>query len=327
MRRISVIGTINYDRVIQTDGSSFQGLGGILYNVLSLAPFVEADDRIVPVARAGAERRVEIERLVSHYPAVDPGHIEWNPDGTNETVLTYRNEQERDEALLERVPPLDRAMLEPVLDADFHLVNFISGKEMSVELWENFHEARNGFCVTDIQSLTLTFGKNKRGHRSLPEWRRWIARADVVKGNESEWRWLIGGEEPFAGTLQELSSLVLAEGPSTLLITRGGDGHALAWKEIKHAYYAEVPALPVRDEDFVDTTGCGDVFASGYLLGLLRGEKPLAASLLAGTLASESAKLKGIPQLAQLADPAILRAEAYGRWWKRAQSHWKGERL
>ncbi|NNE10347.1 MAG: carbohydrate kinase family protein, partial [Gemmatimonadetes bacterium] len=284
-------------------------------------------DRIVAVAGAGAERRVEIESLVSHYAAVDASHIRWNPDGTNETVLTYRNEQERDEALLERVPPLDREGLEPVMDADYHLVNFISGKEMSLALWEEFHEARGGFCVADIQSLTLTFGKNKRGHRSLPEWRRWVAPVDVVKGNESEWRWLLGGEKPFAGTLQELASLVLAEGPSTLLITRGGDGHVLAWKEIKHAYYAEIPALPVSDEDFVDSTGCGDVFASGYLLGVMRGEKPLAASLLAGTLASESARLRGIPQLARLADPADLRAASYGRWWKRAQSHWKGERL
>lgn len=327
MTRISVIGTINYDRVIQTDGSSFQGLGGILYNVLSLAPFLKNDCNVIPVARAGVERRVEIERLVSHYSLVDSSRVLWCEDGTNETVLTYRNEQERDEALLERVPPLDRSAIEPVLEADYHLVNFISGKEMSLDLWEEFNRDRDGFCITDIQSLTLTFGKNKRGHRAIPEWRRWLGPVDVVKGNESEWRWLMGGEGPFAGSLQELSRLVLAEGPSTLLITRGGDGHAVAWKEIKHAYYAEVPALPVDADAINDTTGCGDVFSSGYLLGLLRGEKPLSASLLASTLASESTKLKGVPQLVRLADPAILRAEAYGKWWKRAQTHWKGERL
>ncbi|MBE1537399.1 carbohydrate kinase family protein [Actinomadura algeriensis] len=62
----------------------------------------------------------------------------------------------------------------------------------------------------------------------------------------------------------EKAALALrAEGPSTVVVTMGGDGSMLATADgVRH-----LPALPV---DVVDTTGCGDAYCAGFVTALVR---------------------------------------------------------
>jgi len=98
-------------------------------------------------------------------------------------------------------------------------------------------------------------------------------RIDVLFANQVEIEALAG--------VAHLESAVAAIAPKveTLVVTRSEDG-ALA---VGNGERADVPAEPI--DQLVDTTGAGDLFAAGFLLGTARG-KSLEQSLRLGAISA-----------------------------------------
>jgi len=96
-------------------------------------------------------------------------------------------------------------------------------------------------------------------------------RIDILFANQAEIEALAG--------VPHLKSAVTAIAPKveTLVVTRSEDG-ALATRKGERA---DVPAVPI--DELVDTTGAGDLFASGFLLGTARGQS-LEQSLRLGAI-------------------------------------------
>jgi len=96
-------------------------------------------------------------------------------------------------------------------------------------------------------------------------------RIDILFANQAEIEALAG--------VPHLESAVTAIAPKveTLVVTRSEDG-ALATRKGERA---EVAAEPI--DELVDTTGAGDLFASGFLLGTARGQS-LEQSLRLGAI-------------------------------------------
>ena len=72
--------------------------------------------------------------------------------------------------------------------------------------------------------------------------------------------------------------VVLEAGAGAVAVTMGADGSRI----VAGATDVRIPALPVP---VVDTTGCGDAYSAGFIVGLCRGWDPLAAGWL-GTAAA-----------------------------------------
>jgi len=313
-RTVAVIGTINRDRIIDPEGRTHEDLGGILYNVLTLAPFLGATDRIVPIARVGVDQKETIRELLVPYRCADDSRILWSDGGSNETVLRYTGPEEREESLVERIEPLGLDDVAAAAGAELVLVNLIWGKEVTPEhLAVVTGDGAN--LLLDIQSLTLTFRSGSdRAYRNIPAWRDWVRPARVVKGNEEEIRWFIGEGGAFDGSLRDAAVRIIAEGPEAVLITRATKGHGMAWRQGGGVRWAEVPAVPVPRSEWEDMTGCGDAFTSGYALGCLRGESPPAAALLGAALGALVCRTRGLAALRTLPEPFALRWHAYGDW-------------
>ena len=98
--------------------------------------------------------------------------------------------------------------------------------------------------------------------------------ADLVFGNEDELLSLFPGD--FDAALKQLPSLV-----EEAAITRGAGGSMA----VTSAEIVEVPAD--QAVKVVDTTGAGDLYASGYLFGRQRGESLERSAQLATIAASE----------------------------------------
>jgi sugar/nucleoside kinase (ribokinase family) len=160
----------------------------------------------------------------------------------------------------------------------------------------------------------------------IREWRDWARPVHTVKGNEEEVRWFLGeGESAFAGKLSEGAARILDQGVRVVLVTRGTEGFVFFSGErgsVREASFSAVPGLPGRA---LDTTGCGDAFSSGYLLGLLRGESPLESALLGNALAGLVSRCRGLQALRDLADPVGLRDRAYQAERSRIRAGWEGD--
>ena len=116
-------------------------------------------------------------------------------------------------------------------------------------------------------SDTFCVDRHRDGFNQLLEG----GRIDILFANQAE-------VEALAG-LPHLESAVSAIAPKVdiLVVTRSEEG-ALA---VRGAERADVPAEPIGE--LVDTTGAGDLFASGFLYGIARG-RGLAESLWLGAI-------------------------------------------
>jgi sugar/nucleoside kinase (ribokinase family) len=96
-------------------------------------------------------------------------------------------------------------------------------------------------------------------------------RIDILFANQAEIESLAGVshlETAVAAVKDKVETLVVTRSEEGALATRGGQR-------------ADVPAEPIRE--LVDTTGAGDLFAAGFLLGQARG-KSLEQSLRLGAI-------------------------------------------
>ena len=96
---------------------------------------------------------------------------------------------------------------------------------------------------------------------------------DILFANEAELAALTG-EDAFEAGLAALAGKV-----DTLVVTRSEQG-AVAVRGAEQAVVAAEPVAQV-----VDTTGAGDLFAAGFLYGVVQGE-PLARCLKRGAIAA-----------------------------------------
>ena len=111
--------------------------------------------------------------------------------------------------------------------------------------------------------------RHREGFRSLIDG----GRIDILFANEAEVLSLTGVphlETAVAAVAPKVETLVVTRGAHGALATRGGER-------------ADVAAEPVGE--VVDTTGAGDLFASGFLYGTAKG-KSLADSLKLGAIAA-----------------------------------------
>jgi sugar/nucleoside kinase (ribokinase family) len=124
-----------------------------------------------------------------------------------------------------------------------------------------------GRSIAFTLSESLGIGDRREGVLGMIE----TGLVDILFGNEHEMHDLTG-----CNGLQECIDM-LSSKVDTLIITRGSKG-AIG---IDGGESAEVPAAPVLR--IVDSTGAGDLFASGFLAGRLRG-RSLKECLKAGTI-------------------------------------------
>ena len=114
-----------------------------------------------------------------------------------------------------------------------------------------------------------------------PRLRPVLALTDVFMPNEDESLLLTGETDPW-----RQAEAFRSAGVRTAIITRGGDGCVILSDEGR--FQAEAHQVP-----FVDGTGSGDAFVSGYILGLLRGARTLDSVRLGSAMGASCVRSTG----------------------------------
>ena len=323
---IAVIGNINLDTLILPDGKIRQSLGGILYNVLSLANLLPASDTILPICKIGVDHYEAILSLCKPFPQIRLDHIQRDPGGTNENVITYTSIDTRTEKLTCRVSPLSLSEVQGGLSAEAILVNFISGSDISLEALNYLKTHRTGLLCVDVQWLSTGLKEDgTKFFRPIPDWRKWLGRVDIVKLNENEIRTLSDKasllEEPYLQTALKL----IQQGVSMVLITLGSAGSQLVYRDVDNTIYSYV-SRGVPLEKVVDPTGCGDVFISAFLAYSVKEPDVLRANLFAHAAAALNAQKVGLAGVYNLGKARKLMEEVYKEELRQIEQGYKGEK-
>ena len=297
--KIAVIGTINRDTILFPDGRRTESFGGILYNVSVLSALGRRDLEILPVCNVGHDVHHRVTEILGGYENVKLDGVKKVSRKNNHARLLIDEKGDRHEVLKYRVPVLTFSRIEPFLDAEAILVNFISGFDISLGTLKRIRGETSALIFIDLHSLTL--GVKRDGTRFLrrpKNWPEYLKQTDLVQANLAEWSTLAGENLTSSTDLRYFGAHVLSLGPKALLLTMGRKGAVMVYRHGRSCRLKRTQGIRVRE--FKDATGAGDAFSAGFLVCYLR-TKNLAHSLdFANRVAAKTCRISGVEQVAGL---------------------------
>lgn len=287
--KICLVGSILRHRINSPSGI-YEGWGGMTES--AVAPFAALlnDDSIIYfIGKVGKEDVEEVKEFFkNNYPLVDVSGIGINPSGTD----LHDGTKDLVKVKL-RVEPTRYEEIEPYIkNVDVVLFNFGNIDDIEPEAIKKVKEAGKAFVYVDVHRKP--FGVDESGYiysRGWPDWRNHLKYADAVQMNDHECQALFQTSLEDVNDFSNAATELLNIGIRQVIITMGQAGALLALAPPNTPYeYILIPAAPSR---VIDSTGSGDAFAAGYLVGLHEGKSPIGAAKLGSVLAAKNCEFLG----------------------------------
>jgi sugar/nucleoside kinase (ribokinase family) len=317
--RFCVIGEPCIDHIHRGD-SAQKRLGGILYCVVSLSVISGPKDEIIPVMYAGNDEYDSITGFLKGFKNINIGFIYKTEHKTRVVDLYYRNPltadisltektYDREETSTEPTPPLGFEILQPAIkQADALLISMISGVDITLDTFKEMRKNFKGYIHFDAHNIVMkTHPDGQRTQHPVENWKEWCTISDTLQMNESEIK-IISAEKLREYDVADAVLTEGNEGTKALVITRGKGGATLFRKTKKEIYgekYLEIDRLDIpadESNNFKDSTGCGDVFASGFFYKNAISERPEYSDSMhyANKIASIKTSSVGVEELYKL---------------------------
>jgi hypothetical protein len=304
------------DYIHRGEESREKQLGGILYSLVSLAVISRKTADIYPVMNLGEDEFDNVLGFLSGFGNIVPDCIRRTDHKTRVVNLYYKNKAsvlnlsakktyDREENSTEPTLPVEYGLIKGILSGlDGILINMVSGVDIELVTLQKIKENFSGYIHMDMHNLVMkTFPDGTRKQMPVKNWEQWADCSDTLQMNESEFSVFTGDNVSESETARK----VLDRGKvKAAVITRGLQGVSMYVRELKETggfKYSdpERTDLPSVDSPgFVDSTGCGDVFASGFFYKFISEKNADEALQFANRLAARNASLNGVEELYRL---------------------------
>lgn len=313
--KIVVIGSIFYDYIYPyKEEQSITSLGGILYNLITLALLAQKSKNsssiaLYPISYLGEDHYQEFLSLCREYPNIYFDGIKVSKSGTAIAELHYISYNTRIEIIKLCNPAIQYNEIEPYLDADAFLINFTAGLNLDIELatLERIRAATEAIIYIDVHNLVSEIQPDgKRVQKQLDNWKEWVMCADIVQSNQVELALLVNNPKILqAPQIEEAEifkthQIILKNSINTKIIitTLAERGAIVSYRKNKSINSVHSPAyIPER---IIDTTGCGDIFASAFLWDYLNHRNPISANIFANRIAGIATSVSGLTGLKKI---------------------------
>jgi hypothetical protein len=308
---------------IHRGGKESKSLGGILYSAVSLAVIAPGDE-VYPIMNLGNDEYDNIVSFLGKFPNIKTDFINRVQRKTRVVNLYYkgldvefecpktgkRKTYDREESSTDPAMPVDYDWIKPALSQlEGILVNMVSGIDITIETLQQIRKNYKGYIHLDIHNVVMqTNDKGERTQSSINNWEAWCCSSDTLQMNESELHIIT----PEKLSEYEFAERVLTTGAESygkaLVVTRGKAGVSLfrkVKKKVMGEEYFEIDKsdlATIESNHFADSTGCGDVFASGFFYKSIKNNRHdyKASMNFANRTAGEKTKIMGVEELHKL---------------------------
>jgi adenosine kinase len=323
--KIAILGAVCFDEIFPLEGERRESFGGILYNAAALASILENGDTAFPFTKIGEDRFQAAVAEFETLPNIDTSGIVPCEGPVTHVTLTWRTVSWRDEIVRHRMPPFTIDELDRVLDCDAVHINFINGTEIDLPTLKAFRERYSGFISLDVHNIISRFDADgKRDIVGFPQWRDWVPNIDVLQCNEFEINIMFERDIKTRRDFIKAARAVCQHGPRAVTITLGPEGAVTVHRKDNTFYFVDIGVLPPVKA--IDTTGCGDSFSAGFLVGMLRSNHPATALASGSVVAGVNARYRGLGQLAEAKD-YLREPRSHFTVFEGKPSDWPGEPL
>ena len=306
MGRILIIGAITRDTLIYLENDNkcriINGFGGILHIIKSFSVLAKyfpklKDIEILPIANVGYdiynEVLKEIKSLDGNINLVGLRKIQKK---NIHSYILFASEYgtQYDDNLEE---PVTYEQVLPYLQGvDFVIVSPMTGfdvdKNVLIEI------KRNNVAPLYFDYHILSLDRGRLGNRYLKrrdDWRDWCTNCDHLQLNKFEAELLFDVEIQINTDFIALTKPLLESEVKSIAITLGSKGSVVCYEE-KDKYKQEFIEAD-NYNNIVNTTSCGDVYASGFIPYLIEHGNLLNAYKFASKIASLRTQVKDAKDL------------------------------
>lgn len=316
--KLAVIGEPCMDYIYRGDTVTEKQFGGILYSLVSIAVIAGKNTEIIPVINLGEDEFEHVLSFLKKFENINTEYINKTAHSTRVVSLYYKDKAsvlnvstkktyDREENSTRPTLPVKFEQVEkllPILDGV--LINMVSGVDIELGSVKKLREGYAGYIHMDIHNLVMqTFPDGARKQMPVKDWQEWAQISDTLQMNESELAILTGENVTEYDTAEKI---LASNRTKALTVTRGRMGASLYQmkeKNIDGENYKELDKTDIpmiESPGFVDSTGCGDVFASAFFFKNAEyGLTDLNKALHFGNrMASLNASLRGVEDLPKL---------------------------
>lgn len=314
--KLAVIGEPCMDYIHRGEETTSKQFGGILYSLVSLAVISKGKAVVYPVMNLGEDEYDNVTGFLKTIGNIDLSYIKKTPHKTRVVNLFYKDKDsvlnvstkktyDREENSTEPTLPVEYEQVKILLpELDGILINLVSGVDVTLSSLQEIRKNFTGYIHMDLHNLVMqTFPDGTRKQMPVKDWKNWVSQPDTLQMNESELNILTGDNV----TEYETAGKILKSGEvRSLVVTRGRSGvslfsmHKKGGAENTELDKSDVPRID--SPQFIDSTGCGDVFASSYFFknAELNLSDMKTALSFANKMASLNASLHGVEDLPKL---------------------------
>jgi len=244
MKKILIIGTVAYDEIETTTGSSGKILGGAATYIGLSASLLNSKSSIISIVGGDFEyKNLKLLKL----KGINTDSIEIVPKGkTFYWKGKYHKDWNKRDTLNTQLNVL----------ADFNPAISEENKKAEIIVLGNLHPEIQNTVLDQVnvsEKCIILDTMNFWMDNALPELMKVIKRVDIIIINDEEALQLSKKDTLFAAANE-----ILSFGPKQIVIKKGEHGAML----FDESQFFTVPAFPVKK--VIDPTGAGDTFAGGF---------------------------------------------------------------
>ena len=232
--------------------------GGIFYSLLGMMAVNKSHNQIFLATGYNKKSYHLFEKLYSKVNLKYSQLVEDLP----EVFLEVLDNEERKETYKNLSTGLSLDRINDWNQFDGILINMITGFDISLEQLKWIRTKYSGPIYFDLHTLSRGIDSNlERNFRLLPSAEDWLQNIDIVQCNEMEVKTLSANKNEI-----EIAKHVLDLGVKYLIVTKGGKGASIYYKENSIIKYLSEPAKTV---DVINHIGCGDIFGAVFFYNYL----------------------------------------------------------